>query len=68
MVRFSQGGDAIPVRLWAVAPGADEGNMELDKKNSYTADSEVSKRASEHPPINLSADLSRELRPDKSIN
>jgi hypothetical protein len=46
MVRFSQGGDAIPVRLWAVAPGADEGNMELDKKNSYTADSEVSERAS----------------------
>jgi hypothetical protein len=33
-------GKAVPVRLYAVAGGADEGNRTLSKKNAYTSDLE----------------------------
>ena len=33
-------GKSIPVRLYAVAPGGDEGNRSISKKNAYSSDSE----------------------------
>ena len=33
-------GQAIPVRLYAVAPGGDEGDRTISKKNAYSSDAE----------------------------
>ena len=39
--KLGANGNSIPVRLYAVAPGGDEGNMDLTKINQYTSDSEA---------------------------
>ena len=38
--KLGANGSSIAVRLYAVAPGGDEGNMSLTKINQYTSDSE----------------------------
>lgn len=38
--KLGPNGDAVPMRIYAVAPGGDEGNRDLPKKNSYTSESE----------------------------
>jgi hypothetical protein len=38
-------GSAIAVRLYALAPGGDEGDFKMKKKNQYTNDSEVGMEA-----------------------